>query len=99
MSIFRKIFGGGLLGLALVCLGLYLFNFVFEKHEVQDKARQEEFVKDNVDNQTISSIFDWSQEDNARDRRVRKIALLVIGVGSASIGILAFPNRKSAFLS
>ena len=94
MSILRKILGSLFLGIAAICLGLYLFNYAFEKHEVREEDRQEEFVHDQVDNKTLTNLFDWSQEDNARDREVRKIALMVIGVGTATTGIVVFPKKK-----
>lgn len=90
----RKILAALLLCVALISLGLYLFNFVFEKHEIHDEARQESFVHDEVNNDVISNFFDWTQEDNDRDRAVRKIVLIVVGVSSASLGLVVLPKRR-----
>lgn len=90
----RTIIGSLCLLVAALCLGLYMFNFVFEKHEINDEKRQEELIHGKAGDGIISDLFDWSQEDNDRDRNLRKVVLVVIGTGSTAIGLIALPKRK-----
>lgn len=90
----RTIIGGLCLLVAVFCLGLYMFNFVFEKHEINDEKRQEELIHGKVGDGIISDLFDWSQEDNDRDRTLRKVVLVVVGTGSTAIGLITLPKRK-----
>lgn len=93
-NVLRMIISSLCLLVAVACLGLFMFNFVFEKHEIKAEKRQEEVIHGMAGDGIISDLFDWSQEDNDKDRTLRKVVLVVIGTGSTAIGLITLPKRK-----
>lgn len=92
----RKMISVVCLIIVAICLGLSMFNVVFEKHERTDEKRHETFVQEKAGDTVVSDIVHKTQEDNERNRTIRKVVLILVGTSSAALGLVVLPARRSS---